>query len=141
MPASAIPRMSRITCILNSFLAACLASIKYWLLWSLDRATLIAAACGWAKPHRQADTAGFHFVIATHNTIIFASLKSFKAVSDVRVGDMYMVDARPRRSHGYHMHLLVFPPRRGEGISGEEAKRLGGVAGCNAVAKWLESRG
>ena len=57
-----------------------------------------------------ADQVGPHFVIATHNTVLFKSLKSYEILSKVKVGDVLMVDSRPRRIHGYLMHLLVFPP-------------------------------
>ena len=57
-----------------------------------------------------ADQVGPHFVIATHNTVLFKSLKSYEILSKVKVGDLLMVDSRPRRIHGYLMHLLVSPP-------------------------------
>ena len=60
--------------------------------------------------NRWADQVGPHFVIATHNTVLFKSLKSYEILSKVKVGDLLMVDSRPRRIHGYLMHLLVFPP-------------------------------
>jgi len=48
--------------------------------------------------------------MATHNTYVFKSLKSYEILSKVKVGDLLMVDSRPRRIHGYLMHLLVSPP-------------------------------
>ena len=61
-------------------------------------------------PRSKTDQVGPLFVIATHNTYVFKSLKSYEISSKVKVGDLLLVDSRPRRIHGYLMHLLVFPP-------------------------------
>ena len=61
-------------------------------------------------PRSKTDQVGLHFVIATHNTYLFKSLKSYEISDKVKVGDVLLVDSRSRRIHGYLMHLLVFPP-------------------------------
>ena len=61
-------------------------------------------------PRSKTDQVGLHFVIATHNTHLFKSLKSYEISDKVKVGDVLLVDSRPRRIHGYLMHLLVSPP-------------------------------
>ena len=60
-------------------------------------------------PRSKTDQVGPHFVIATHNTYLFKSVKSYQILDIVKVGDLLLVDSRPRRIHGYLMHLLVSP--------------------------------
>ena len=78
-------------------------------------------------PRSKTDQVGLHFVIATHNTHLFKSLKSYEISDKVKVGDVLLVDSRPRRSHGYLMHLLVSPPLPSCGVRTRSG--WGGVGG------------